>query len=217
MSQAQLFIPKSLVSLRAQADAASTPERASEPSSGADAGAPAEKTTTAFDVKAIQRKAFERGREVEAEQSTNVLRRAATTLQQEAEALRGARASDAAQVEEFCIQLAHVLAEHVVGRMVDLEQHDVRATARRILDDALPDLDAPEVTMFAHPNDLALLPDGFGAEGGGPAIRVAPDPRLARGSFRVQAQGAEYYSGISERLAEAKDRLLEEVQRADRP
>ena len=167
------------------------------------------------DLKAAQRRAFERGREVAREELGPALSGAAAALEKAAAGFLEARERERREVEEFAVRLACLVAGDLVGRTVAAESHDVRALVRRLLDEVLPDAGPGSVELRGHPDDLVRLdPQLLGGEGAG-RVRLVPDPDLEPGCYRVTGEGLEVRSDVNDRLEAVRDRILAELRDGD--
>ncbi|NRA95475.1 MAG: hypothetical protein HRU14_04630 [Planctomycetes bacterium] len=209
MSPRPVVLPRGLVRLRTREASELVGEPvlcATEPAASASAPRPA---MTALDLKAIQRKAYERGYAHALEERGAAVESAVASLESAAESLRAARVRDDAEIAEFAVRLAHSIAEEVVGKTIERGQHDVPAMVRRVLDAVMPDLDGDVVQLHGHPADLELLPTTL--RHGSTAVRRVADASVPRGALRVQGGDAEFYAGLTERLEAIRDRLMQEV------
>lgn len=206
MSRKSVVLPKGLVALRPRMSSSDAGTQATVEES-VETGT--RHALPAIDLKAVQRKAYERGFEHALEQKGAAYDAATSALVQAASVLQDARSKDAAALSEFAVRLACSIAEDLVATTIDEEAHDVRGMARRILDEAMPDLGGGEVTLEGHPDDLALLPNDL--RHGTTMVHPHPDPSAPRGTFRVVGGDAEFYSRISDRLDAIRDRMIQEV------
>lgn len=165
-------------------------------------------------VKALQVHAYERGRSVEKSESGALLQAAAAKLEECVTGLRAAQQRELEAAEVFARRLAVVAITELTGAVIARDSHEVRTLVRRILDDALGGQQAGDVQLAGHPEDLARLPKDFSASFTGVAVKLVPDPELARGSFRVHAEGAEFLSDLAHRLNLVQERLLRETPHA---
>ena len=213
MSRKSVVLPRGLVAVRPRvaiesaaidvggADSEGVPSSATE--------LPSRSALPAIDLKAVQRRAYERGVAHALEQKGGVYDGACDAMAQAASSLREARNRDAQLLSDFAVRLACSIASELVATTVDAEEHDVRGMVRRVLEDAMPDLGTGEVTLEGHPEDLALLPSDLSH--GAKTVNPQPDPALPRGAYRVVGGDAEFYSGLSERLDAIRDRLIREA------
>ncbi|MAG55206.1 MAG: hypothetical protein CMJ83_02840 [Planctomycetes bacterium] len=225
MSRRQVVVPRGLVAVRRRDEpgAASVPTPRTPEGGAPDAdaedtpeanpvGAPkppaANRALPALDLKAVQRKAFERGREHALAEVSATVDAASATMCSAANRLAQARVNDRSELTEFVVRLACTIAEELTASVVDAEQHDVRGLVKRVLDSVLPELAGEPVTLSGHPEDLGVLPQSLTEDG----LTLKPDPTFARGAFRVTGGDAEMYSGISERLEQMRERLLSEAE-----
>jgi len=167
------------------------------------------------DVKEMQRKAFERGREVERKESGDLLRAAASHLAEAFHDLHRARLSDAAELGDFAVKLACVVAEALTGRIVEADEHDVRGLVDKVLAEALPEMKDDEIRLYGHPEDVSRLALHFERSDLSPRITLVPDQRMKRGEYCLRGGEVEFYSGIHERLEAMRMKLLEAVERSD--
>lgn len=207
MSRRSVVLPRGLVGLRSPqtTDAESKPQIPE-----AEADEPRVRTAlTAIDLKAVQRKAYERGYAHAISERGDAVDAALAALRSEAASLRAARAKDDEEIAQFAVRLACSIAEDVLGTTIDRQDYDVPAMVRRVLDAVMPDLDSDVVELHGHPDDLKVLPTTL--RHGTTAVRRVPDPTVARGAFRVRGGDAEFYAGLMERLEAIRARLLQEV------
>ena len=165
----------------------------------------------ADELKLLQRRAFERGRETANQESGGLLAAAARKLTEEASRLAVARKEDRTELREFAVRLACLMTRELVGTLVDADAHDLRGTVDRILEQVLPDLKGDRIVLQVAPDDVGLISSEQLLQMGAPNVKVMPNPELERGSVRVVGDGAEFYSGVSERLESMRERLLEEA------
>ena len=157
MNARRVVLPRGLVSVRQRMEAAAPAPAvpAAQPALAVDAAPPA--GIAAQELKTLQRRAFERGREVERAAATEAVGRAAHELAEAARRLRAEREADRAELEDFAVRLACAIAEELTGSLVDRNLHDARAMVRRVLEEILPELRGAEATLEAHPEDLILV------------------------------------------------------------
>ena len=161
---------------------------------------------TAAAVRALQTEAEQRGRELERMEATATIRQAAAALTATAASLKEMHAREQEAAEAFACRLAVTAIHELTGAVLQRDGHDVRALVRRILEDALGGHEEGEVTLEGHPDDLARLEGNLAG-----SVRLQPEADLAKGSFRVHAEGAEYFSCVTQRLKVLEERLLREV------
>lgn len=197
MSPERLTVPRGVVALRVvPAHAAGT------------AAAPVCVPLPPFEIKEIQRRAFERGQAVAHAALDAQLGKLMAALDRAVADLGAARLRDHAELESFGVELAMTVAAQVVGEAVRTGACDVRALAMSVIEEALPGLGAGEVRLLVNPEDLASL-GAFASsrdsrEG---RIRVAADPDVGRGGCRLEAAGAEVIADPKARLAAIAERL----------
>lgn len=197
MSREVVRIPRGLTGFRTGASvAAAESDPRSEGQAGLSAGA----------VRALQLESETLGRERERTEATGTLRRAAAALEAAAASLQELRTRELASAEEFACRLAVTAIHELTGAVLQRDGHDVRALVRRILEDALGGHEEGEVILEGHPDDLARLE---GALSG--AVRLQPEASMTKGTFRVHAEGAEYFSCVTQRLKVLEERILREV------
>ncbi len=164
----------------------------------------------ANEVKALQQRAYERGRNVERDEASAGLHAATQALDAAVVELRAHQQRELEAAEEFARRLAVVAITELTGAVLARESHEVRTLVRRILDEALGGQQAGEVQLAGHPDDLLRLPKDFSSSFSGATVKLVPDAELQRGSFRVHAEGAEFMSCMAQRLRVLQERLLRE-------
>ncbi len=163
-------------------------------------------------IKELQRRAFERGRALEREESAGLVRaitrKLDETVTRHLEALR----ADRERIEDFAVKLALLVARKAVKTALDSEGVDVGVLVR----DALSEIDFSArkggVTVHLHPSDHALiLPIVAGGEWDPREVVFEEDPSLNRGDVRIVAGHAEFYSSVMERLSNLERELIREA------
>lgn len=132
-------------------------------------------------------RAYDRGRRDGAEA---VRAEAAATAERVAGALEQARAQVVAEMAALRqreaaadVELAVAIAEAVIGH----EPHDGGVALLERVRSVLARLDDQELTIHAHPGDVAALTEGLRA---GTAVTVAADPGLQAGEARISGPWA---------------------------
>lgn len=163
-----------------------------------------------FDLKTLQRRAFERGVAVERDASTKRLHAVVQGLESAVADLASRSRHDRRELEEFAVRLACLVAGRVTGTIVDEGAHDVLATVREVLAEVAgcePD-ETPTVALCG--DDLARLLDAMGDEAR-PAFALVEDATLAPGDVRVRGSEVDYHATLSERLEALREKLVEEA------
>lgn len=167
-----------------------------------------------IDIKELQRRAYERGVTTERERISNTVEKILSGVASDVRTSLERAESDRAGMEEFAVRLATVVAEKLVGRVLDEGSHDVVAMVRDVLEDIVEADRKQGVTVRLNPEDESTLrsaiSDGtFSGEG----LDIVGDPRLDRGSFAVVAGECELMADMTDRLEKLRGRLIEEAQR----
>ena len=163
-------------------------------------------------IKELQRRAFERGRAVEREESAGLVRAISQRLDEAVvRHLEGLR-QDREQIEEFAVKLALLVARKAVKTSLDSEGVDVGV----LVNDALSEIDFSArkggVTVQLHPSDhTLLLPIIAAGEWDPREVIFEENASLNRGDVRITAGHAEFYSSVMERLCELERELTREA------
>lgn len=201
--------------VRPSSSSAETSSPAAMPATSQAGGPPpSEAVRRHFDIKELQRRAFERGREVERQRLappiTELLERMAA-----AEAAReSAHVDDRRRVESFAVGLAMAVAERLTRALVSNREHDVRAMVEDLLErSGARDQDDEQLVLALDPEDHARLmelgmnlPEQMSAVG---------DPSLSAGDLVLRGRHHETWARLDEQLEKVRHELLEESQSAD--
>ena len=162
-----------------------------------------------FDLKEIQRRAFERGRQVERDQGSAPLQALARKLTDHVNQLEQARIVESKRVEEVGVRLGLHVAEQLTRRVLAEGEHD----ARSMVEDAISEIRGRKETgplqVDLAAKDHSRLLDAFGGQTP-EGIELRENPSLAPGDFIVQGDNVEYWSSMNERLEALRTRLIEE-------
>ncbi len=169
----------------------------------------------AAEVKEIQRRAFERGRAVEAAEWSHRLEKLLGALAAAEAELRRAREADRRSAEAFAARLAAVAAERLVHAVVEEGRHDIRAMVQGVLAEVGVAPGDEGVRVRLNPEDHALLTTWGQAAPAEDGIAWTPDPAMPRGSFEVSHRGIDFYASLTERLEAVRALWLEEAQHRD--
>ncbi|MEZ6195538.1 MAG: hypothetical protein R3F20_07395 [Planctomycetota bacterium] len=176
-----------------------------------DLAAPAGDGREHFDIKELQRRAFERGRQVEREAARQPLARICSGLEKLVAETEARTAADRTRVEEFAVSLAMAVAERLTHALVDAHAHDVNAMVHDLLASTGVD-EGSEIRLIMNPEDRGRLEEyGPGSPLEGVAIEV--DPALPLGDMALRGRHHETWSRMTERLEQARERLTEEARR----
>lgn len=163
-------------------------------------------------LKELQRRAFERGAELERKEWTKKLEK----LTADIAALQKARADEKvaadAEMREFAVRLASYTIEKLVHATVEEGRHDPKKMIEDVLAELRPREIDSRIEIHLNPDDhahlLAALAEGSVSRSLAGAFLVA-DRTIARGSFVVHDDEATIYSMLSERLESLRTRLIE--------
>ncbi len=163
-------------------------------------------------IKELQRRAFERGRAVEREESAGLVRAISQRLDESTVRHLEALRQDREQIEEFAVKLALLVARKAVKTALDSEGVDVEV----LVSDALSEIDFSSrkggVTVQLHPSDHALLlPIIAGGEWDPREVVFEENASLNRGDVRITAGHAEFFSSVMERLGNMERELTREA------
>lgn len=180
-------------------------------------GAPALASEAArrhFDIKELQRRAFERGREVERQRLAPPIAQLLERLAAAEAARESAHADDRRRVESFAVGLAMAVAERLTRSLVSNREHDVRAMVQDLLEKSgARDQDDEQLVLALDPEDHARLvelglhlPDQMTAVG---------DPSLSAGDLVLRGRHHETWARLDGQLEKVRHELIEESQGAD--
>jgi flagellar biosynthesis/type III secretory pathway protein FliH len=202
MSPERMALPRGVVAFRALPGSAPAGPAAATPSGCV--------PLPALALKEVQRRAFERGREVERERAAEEIAHLLAKVEEAVAALDAMRAAERAECARFAVEVATAVAAELVGAAAASGAHDVARGAEAMLEEALPGLGGGPIELAAHPADLDALSEWAGRKAP-PAttgrLRLVPDPDLPRGSCRLRAGGAEILADPRLRLATIAGRL----------
>jgi flagellar biosynthesis/type III secretory pathway protein FliH len=164
-----------------------------------------------FDLKEIQRRAFERGQAVERERGSRAFAALCAELREQVAAQAAAREDDRRRVEEFATRLALVVAEKLTFATIDAASHDVAGLVRTLLGE----LGAPAeetVRIRLSPGDHGLLLESaargeLNIEG----LEISPDQALQSGSAVLATDEVEYWSDLNDRIERLRGIALAEA------
>lgn len=104
------------------------------------------------------------------------------------------------------VELARLLAERLLGEALALEPSRVVALARTAVAEARG---ARQVTLVAHPDDVALLEPALGDAGLRSVTRLVPNAERPRGSLRLETEIGVLDAAIAPQLDRLAARLRE--------
>lgn len=218
-SKVRIALPRSPRDVRlALADRALPVEAAKPAETTATAGAGSTPAADArrrhFDIKELQRRAFERGRAVERERLAGPTKALIDRLAQEADARARTEVDDRSRVEDFAVSLALAVAERLTHALVAHREHDVRAMVQELLERSSAGGEANEELQLAlEPDDHARLVEmGISLPEG---LTLTGDASLAPGDLRLRGRHHETWARLSERLESVRHEFVEEAQRHD--
>jgi flagellar biosynthesis/type III secretory pathway protein FliH len=211
MCPERMTLPRGIVALRAVPSGGEAPQ-------GGGAEPPCVPLRP-LEIKEIQRRAFERGRDVERERVAERLGSLVASLESSVKALEEARTREREELASFGVELAVAVAEHLVGTAIRAGTHDVRRLVDLLLEEALPGLGQAPLQLAVNPADLDALGDiGSGKDPRAHAgrIHLVADAELPRAACRIRAGGAEILADPKVRLAAIAEKLRA-IAAAERP
>ncbi|MEE9391625.1 MAG: FliH/SctL family protein [Planctomycetota bacterium] len=164
---------------------------------------------SSFDLKEIQRRAFERGRLVEREQSGVPLQVLVRKLSDYVATLEQSRVADSQRVEEVGVRLGLHVAEQLTRKVLADNEHDSRALVETAISEIRARKETGPLTIELATGDHSRLLDAFaGRKPKG--IELRENASLSPGDFVIQGNNVEYWSSMNERLEALRTRLIEE-------
>lgn len=113
------------------------------------------------------------------------------------------------EMRQTAIELAIAVADRLLHDQARAGQVPLEEVVRQVVG-RLPARGGADVSL--NPEDVTLLRRRLGEEAlAGLAIQLRPDPGLARGSCRAEAEGMSVLSDLEEQLADLRHCLLENV------
>ncbi len=168
-----------------------------------------------FDMKEVQRRAFERGVGVERAKYSATLKAMLDLVKSQSDQLQTGLIADRQRIEAFAVRLALQVAENLTRRTIDQNQHDVVQMVKDLLEEVDSDTKGRGLTLKLNPADhTALLDAAANTEISLSEIDVVPDPQTAIASPRLIGGDTEYYANMNERLEQIRGSLIEESQHA---
>lgn len=176
-----------------------------------DVAAGADDHSRHFGIKEIQRRAFERGVEVERAKYSTTLSQILGLVQGQAIELDARMNADREKIEGFAVRLALEIAENLTRSIIDAEAHDVVKMVKDMMNEVDPDTKARGVTLKLHPRDHAAVVEAAQAtQISLEDIEVVSDSSTALGSPMLKGGDTHYYADMTERLAEIRSSMIEE-------
>lgn len=167
-----------------------------------------------FDLKEIQRRAFERGQAVERERGSKSFAAIAETLKRQLAEESARRAADRARVEEFAARLALMVAEKLVHRSLAAQDHDVAGLVTELLAELGPAAEGG-MKLRLSPSDHKLLLDAAArGELDLTGIDAAADPGMKPGGAVLANEEIEYWSSLNDRIERLREAVLKEANHA---
>ncbi len=164
-----------------------------------------------FDLKEIQRRAFERGRSLEREQGSRAFAALCEELQAQLAAQNAAREADRRRVEEFAARLALAVAEKLTFTTIDSAAHDVAGLVRTLLSE-LGTAAEETVRIRLSPGDHGLLLETAArGELSTEGLEITADQDLGPGSAVLATDEVEYWSDLNDRIERLRGITLNEA------
>lgn len=162
------------------------------------------------DVKELQRRAYDRGVEVERSAWTNRLDRLLVTLENQIEDEQRKRAAEEEELKRFAISLAMETAGRLTGSVVNADSHNPRNIVNDILGEIEADGVRGAVSIHMHPDDHQRVTTGSEDRplDGVLSVQLVQDPSVAAGNFKTHGDDVSHYTLMTERLDRMKTRLL---------
>ncbi len=154
------------------------------------------------EMKALQQRAFDRGREVGQTDAATRLGALLVAIERSATGLAEDRAKERQSLAQFGVELGVGIAGELVGSALATNTHDVRHLVDLALETALPSAAGAPVTLRMNPDDLIRLEAGMATHplGSGLPVQLLGDAALSRGSVKVFSGGAEVDADLRKRL-----------------
>ena len=165
-----------------------------------------------LDIKELQRRAFERGREVERQEASTRLAALVKQLAESAADLTRRRKLDEERASTFAVELSTLIAERVTRTVLREGGHDVEALVNEVIA-AMGTIQAQSgIEVRLAPEDharviSAIAGDAFEGQG----LAFVADRALAPGTLRMIAGDTEFHSSALERIEELRIELREEA------
>ncbi len=180
-----------------------------------DAGSAPEEQGNRFNMKEIQRRAYERGVSVERAKYSGTLKEILELVRGQAEQIKEAMVTDREKIESFAVKLAVGVVEKLTCTLVDEGRYDVVAMVSALLDEVDNDTRSNGLTLKLNPHDHQAILEG--AENTGislDGIDIVADAMIPKGSPHLVGGDTEYYADMNERLEQLSKTLIEESHHA---
>jgi len=176
-----------------------------------DAGFVPEEQGNRFNMKEIQRRAFERGVSVERAKYSATLKELLDLVRDQADQIREAMLTDREKIEGFAVKLAVSVAEKLTCTMVTDGSYDVVAMVRTLLEEVDSTTRSNGLVLKLNPDDHQAVLEGaentaLNLDG----IEAVADAMIPKGSPHLIGGDTEYYADMKERLEQLKSTLIEE-------
>ena len=166
-----------------------------------------------FDMKEVQRRAFERGVAVERAKYSKTLGEMLELVKTQSAQLESDMISDREKIEAFAVRLSLLVAENLTRTIIDQDQHDVVQMVRDLLDEVDGETRGKGLVLKLNPADHgALLDAAANTEIDITGIETVPDPQTEVASPRLIGGDTEYYAKLTERLEQIRSSMIEESQ-----
>ncbi len=180
-----------------------------------DNGGPGDSRRRRFDMKEVQRRAFERGVAVERERHATLIRDMVATVSEQSAQLSAALQADREKIESFAVQLALHIAEDLTRTLVDRSEYDVLAMVRDLIGELEDGPVQDQLILKLHPVDHAvLLEAAAGGEIHLDELEVVPDESLPKASPKLIGGDIQYFANLHDRMTQLRNRLTEESRHA---
>lgn len=176
-----------------------------------DAGFVPEEQGNRFNMKEIQRRAYERGVSVERAKYSATLKELLDLVRIQADQIKEAIVTDREKIEGFAVKLAVGVAEKLTCTMVEEGSYDVVAMVGALLEEVDSDTRSNGLTLKLNPSDHQAILEG--AENTAiclDGIEAVADAMTPKGSPHLIGGDTEYYADMSERLEQLGKTLVEE-------
>ncbi|MCB9834128.1 MAG: hypothetical protein H6807_16825 [Planctomycetes bacterium] len=164
-----------------------------------------------FNLKELQRRAFERGQAVEREHGSRAFAALCARLEAQARTQTEARENDRRRLEEFATRLALMVAEKLTYSRIATGEHDVAAMVRELLGELGPAAEGAPVKLRLFPGDHALVLEAAArGELALDGIAVTADPTIGAGCAVLATDEVEYWSMLNDRIERLRQELIAE-------
>lgn len=114
------------------------------------------------------------------------------------------------EMQQVAVELAVTIASHLLQQRIETDDYPVEKLVRHVAGQLEP---KHAVTVFLHPQDIALLESNLGRDGqalfdDGRSVRIVADAGRSRGECRAETGDISMLANLHDQLADIRNLLL---------